>query len=65
MKIFSVLKYLKKIADYFSRRGFAVLRYDDRGVGGSTGNSMESTTEDFADDAKSAIEFLKKQKILT
>ena len=54
-------KIFERIADYFSRRGFAVLRYDDRGVGGSTGNTMQSTTEDFADDAKSAIEFLKKQ----
>jgi pimeloyl-ACP methyl ester carboxylesterase len=55
-------KIFQIIADYLTRKGFAVLRYDDRGVGGSTGNSMQSTTEDFADDAKSAIEFLKKQK---
>jgi hypothetical protein len=40
----------------------AVLRYDDRGVGGSTGNTMQSTTEDFAGDAQAAIDFLKKQK---
>ncbi|MBA4405735.1 alpha/beta hydrolase [bacterium] len=55
-------KVFQRIADYLTRKGFAVLRYDDRGVGGSTGNSMQSTTEDFAEDAKSAIEFLKKQK---
>lgn len=55
-------KIFQIIADYLTRKGFAVLRYDDRGVGGSTGNSIQSTTEDFADDAKAAIEFLKKQK---
>lgn len=55
-------KIFQIIADNLTRKGFAVLRYDDRGVGGSTGNYMQSTTEDFADDAKSAIEFLKKQK---
>jgi len=55
-------KIFAKIADYLTRKGFAVLRYDDRGVGGSTGNTMQSTTEDFASDALAAIEFLKKQK---
>lgn len=55
-------KIFQKIADYFTRKGIAVLRYDDRGVGGSTGNTMQSTTEDFAGDAQAAIDFLKKQK---
>lgn len=55
-------KIFYRIADYLTRKGFAVLRYDDRGVGGSTGNSMQSTTEDFAGDAQAAVEFLKKQK---
>jgi uncharacterized protein len=55
-------KIFQKIADYLTRKGFAVLRYDDRGVGGSTGNTMQSTTEDFADDARAAIDFLLKQK---
>ncbi len=54
-------KIFKIIADYLTRKGFAVLRYDDRGVGGSTGNTMQSTTEDFSNDALAAIEFLKKQ----
>ncbi len=54
-------KIFEKIADYLTRKGIAVLRYDDRGVGGSTGNTMQSTTEDFAGDALAAIEFLKKQ----
>lgn len=51
----------EKIADYLTRKGIAVLRYDDRGVGGSTGNKMLSTTEDFVGDALSAVEFMKKQ----
>lgn len=55
-------KIFQNIADYLTKNGFAVLRYDDRGVGGSTGNSMLSTTEDFANDALAAIDFLKKQK---
>ncbi|MCX6167795.1 MAG: alpha/beta fold hydrolase [Ignavibacteriales bacterium] len=55
-------KIFQKIADYLTRKGIAVLRYDDRGVGGSTGNTMQSTTEDFAEDARAAIDFLIKQK---
>lgn len=55
-------KIFEKIADFLTRKGIAVLRYDDRGVGGSTGNKMSSTTEDFVGDALSAVEFLKKQK---
>jgi pimeloyl-ACP methyl ester carboxylesterase len=46
------------IADYLTRRGVAVYRYDDRGVGGSTGNTGLSTTSDFADDALAAISAL-------
>ncbi|MEW6702884.1 MAG: alpha/beta fold hydrolase, partial [Bacteroidota bacterium] len=55
-------KIFQKIADYLTRLNIAVLRYDDRGVGGSTGNIMQSTTEDFSNDAIAAVEFLKKQK---
>jgi uncharacterized protein len=58
----SGFKVFQKLADYLTRHGIAVLRYDDRGIGGSTGNTMRSTTEDFAGDAVAAIEFLKKQK---
>ena len=53
-------KIFERIADHLTRNGFAVLRYDDRGVGGSTGNTMQSTSEDFAEDANAALEFLKK-----
>ncbi|MBX2888473.1 MAG: alpha/beta hydrolase [Ferruginibacter sp.] len=47
------------IADYFTRKGFAVLRYDDRGTGQSTGNFSTATTEDFAHDAEAALQYLK------
>lgn len=50
------------IADYLSRRGVAVLRYDDRGVGGSTGSTSQSTTADFAGDALAAVELLRADK---
>jgi fermentation-respiration switch protein FrsA (DUF1100 family) len=48
------------ISDYLTRRGIAVLRVDDRGVGGSTGNILEATSLDFAEDVLTGIEFLKK-----
>ena len=47
------------IADDLTKKGIAVLRYDDRGVGKSTGDFSNSSTEDFANDVRSAIEFLK------
>ncbi len=47
------------IADYLTRNGIAVLRYDDRGVGGSRGNYTESTSADLATDAEAAFDFLK------
>lgn len=50
------------IADYLTRKGIAVLRSDDRGMGGSTGDFVNSTTEDFADDGLAAIDFLKNRK---
>lgn len=46
------------MADYLTRRGIAVLRVDDRGVGGSTGNVSQSTTEDFASDVLAGIDYL-------
>src|SRR5690606_13042762 len=46
------------MADHMTRRGIAVLRVDDRGVGGSTGTIEEATTEDFAGDVLAGVEFL-------
>jgi pimeloyl-ACP methyl ester carboxylesterase len=47
------------LADHLTRKGIAVLRYDDRGVGKSTGNFAQATTLDFATDAEAAVAFLK------
>ena len=50
------------LADYLTRKGIAVLRVDDRGVGGSTGNLLESTSEDFAGDVLTGVNYLKGRK---
>ena len=47
------------IADYLSRNGIAVLRYDDRGVASSQGNYSEATSVDLATDAEAAFYYLK------
>ena len=46
------------IADYLTRHGVAVLRVDDRGVGGSSGNVMQATIADNAGDARAGVSFL-------
>jgi uncharacterized protein len=46
------------LADALTRRGVAVLRYDKRGVGASTGDYASATSADFADDAQAAVTFL-------
>jgi pimeloyl-ACP methyl ester carboxylesterase len=50
------------IADYLSNHGIAVLRMDDRGIGGSTGDFGNSTTGDFATDAIAAVDYLRSRK---
>ncbi|OHB81762.1 MAG: hypothetical protein A2Z38_09760 [Planctomycetes bacterium RBG_19FT_COMBO_48_8] len=47
------------IADYLTRRGIAVLRYDDRGVGRSTGDYDKATFEEFKRDALAGVEYIK------
>ena len=49
------------IADAFARAGIATLRYDDRGVGGSTGDVIYATTEDFKEDALAGIKLLRER----
>jgi len=46
------------IADHLTRQGYAVLRYDDRGIGESTGNFFTATSEDFATDVSAAVDYL-------
>ena len=47
------------LSDWLTRNGIAVLRYDDRGAGKSTGNFLTATTADFADDAEAAVAYIR------
>ncbi|MBN9661336.1 MAG: alpha/beta hydrolase [Acidobacteria bacterium] len=49
------------LSDYLTRHGLAVLRYDDRGTGKSTGKFSGSTTTDFSKDAEGAFDYLRKR----
>lgn len=46
------------LADYLTRAGIAVLRYDDRGFGDSTGDFQTATSMDFTEDANAAVNYL-------
>ena len=50
------------LGDYLTRRGIAVLRADDRGVGGTSKGGPNDTTENFAADTLAGVEFLKTRK---
>lgn len=52
------------IADFLTRNGIAVLRYDDRGVGNSQGVYSTATTIDLATDAAAAINYLKTNQLI-
>ncbi|RXG12168.1 hypothetical protein DSM03_11142 [Leeuwenhoekiella aestuarii] len=47
------------LSDYLTRKGIAVLRFDERGVGASTGDFNKATTADFADDVRHLVTYLK------
>lgn len=48
------------LANYLTKQGIAVLRFDKRGVNKSTGTySLELTSEDFASDVLAGIKYLK------
>ncbi len=46
------------LADLLTRSGIAVLRYDDRGAGKSSGNFFTATLVDHAKDASEAVNYL-------
>jgi pimeloyl-ACP methyl ester carboxylesterase len=50
------------LADHLTRRGIAVLRFDDRGSGKSTGDFSTATTPDLATDVRAGINYLKTRK---
>lgn len=52
------------LADFFTKKGFAVLRVDDRGTGSSTGKYENATTADFLQDANAAVNYLKSLSII-
>ena len=52
-------KPFKVIADYLTRRGIAVLRVDDRGIGGSSGDKMGVTSAVHAEDVLAELDYLK------
>jgi pimeloyl-ACP methyl ester carboxylesterase len=47
------------LADVLTKQGLAVLRVDDRGVGGSDPGPATATTRDFAGDVRAGVAFLK------
>ena len=50
------------LADHLTRNGIAVLRVDDRGVGGTDMGSLSATSENFAEDVLAGVGFLKQRK---
>lgn len=52
------------LSDWLTRNGIAVLRYDDRGIGKSTGDFKGATTADFADDTEAGVNFIKSRSDL-
>ena len=51
-------RFFHVLADDLTKRGIAVLRYDDRGVAQSTGDYESASIFDFADDAEAGLDFL-------
>lgn len=49
------------IADYLTRNGIAVLRFDDRGVGKSTGIYQLASLDDFASDVDACYKYARKR----
>jgi alpha/beta superfamily hydrolase len=50
------------LADYLTKKGIAVLRFDDRGVAKSTGDFKTATTMDFAKDVQAGVDYLRSRK---
>jgi fermentation-respiration switch protein FrsA (DUF1100 family) len=50
------------LADYLTKKGIAVLRFDKRGIAQSTGDYKTSTTMDFARDVQAGVDYLRTRK---
>jgi uncharacterized protein len=57
-------RFFQVLADDLTKRGIAVLRYDDRGVAHSTGDYEAASLLDFADDAEAGFDFLAAQSFI-
>lgn len=55
-------KIFKVIAHHLASKGIASFRYDDRGVGESTGDFVNSTIDDHAKDLKGIMDYFKTNK---
>jgi hypothetical protein len=51
-----------QLANFLADAGFIVVRYDKRGVGQSGGRDESATIQDYADDVRAVVEFLRKRK---
>jgi len=54
--------FFMSMADFLAKNGYAVLRFDKEGVGGSSGNFQSAAMSDYADDICASIDFLASQK---
>ena len=50
------------LADHLTRKGIAVVRFDKRGIGKSTGDFANATADDFSSDAEAALAYLHARK---
>lgn len=55
-------KVFKELSESLGERGIATFRFDDRGVGQSTGNFVSSTLENHAHDVRSIMEHFKNHR---
>lgn len=56
------IRLFRQVADTLSRRGIAVLRLDDRGLGASGGDPRLATSADFADDIRAGLAYLRTRR---
>lgn len=59
MPAFAGYRFFRQVADTLGRRGIAVLRLDDRGVGASEAGPQGATTSDLAGDLRAALTWLR------
>jgi len=55
------LRVFAEVADALSKAGFAVLRYDKRGIGESTGSYSKASLSDLVNDVQAAVKFMQIQ----